>query len=88
MILRAVQAPHSNNKCRIGLKGKCYEGLDLTSGVRHGCPISPLLIVLCVDILLRRLDRLLVTPKVDNSLDIVRTFADDRAMVISVFVRE
>ena len=51
----------------------------LTSGVRQGCPLSPLIFVLSVDLLLRTLER------IDGITS--RAFADDIGLVMDNFSR-
>jgi len=79
-VLQVIRFLYQSNNCIIKLKGHLFEGFPLTSGVRQGCPLSPLLFVATIDILLRRLHRLF-----PGSL--VRAFADDNAMVIRDFPR-
>ena len=49
-LLQVVQYLYQNNECLIKLKGRFFEGFPLSSGVRQGCPLSPLLFVIAIDI--------------------------------------
>ena len=55
--------------CNYAFKGGKYKGFTVTRGVRQGCPLSPVMFVLVVDIMLRALQR-------DAGL-CARAFADD-----------
>ena len=70
-----VRVMYDNNNCYIRLHGKDYPGFNLKGGVRQGCPLSPLLFAVCVDILLRMLALRLGEPT-------IRAFADDIAATI------
>jgi hypothetical protein len=76
--LHFVQALYDENKCVISCKGGIFDGFKLTAGIRQGCPLSPLLFVVVVDILLRRLGEAL--PRA-----LIRAFADDTATVVEDF---
>ena len=77
-MLRAFQNLYAHVKHRIKIKGVVKDSFTLHSGVRQGCPLSPVLFVVVVDLLLRRLRRLL--PEV-----VVRAFADDIGIVTPNF---
>ena len=54
-VVNVVKARYFDCKCSIKTGGSVFNGFAMTSGVRQGCPLSPLLFVLTVDILLRTL---------------------------------
>ena len=53
--LRAIQALYRNNMHLVKVKSNIYPSFSATSGVRQGCPMSPLLVATVADLLLRRL---------------------------------
>ena len=71
----AIRNLYSQHKCNIRFDGGVYSGFQVGAGIRQGCPISPLLFAVVVDILLRRIQRLLPGA-------LVRAFADDIAIVV------
>ena len=74
----AIKLRYVDNKHFIRLGGSTHPSFTTSSGVRQGCPLSPLLFAVVADVLLRRLARLLPT-------SVVRAFADDTAMVVESF---
>ena len=54
-----VDALYSQNRCLIAIGGATFEGFGMESGVRQGCPLSPLLYVTAADSLLRALKKAL-----------------------------
>ena len=74
-VLNFVKALYDENRCQLVLAGQRFEGFNMESGIRQGCPLSPMLFAVVVDILLRRLARILPSA-------IPRAFADDTAIVV------
>jgi hypothetical protein len=79
--LSFITALYSNNYCDISHKGNIYEGFGMFSGVRQGCPISPLLFAAAVDVLLRRLQQKIPAGQ-------IRAFADDIGLVAEDWARD
>ena len=72
---RLIDSLYVNTRCIISCQGGRYEGFPIRSGIRQGCPLSPLLFAVVADLVLRRLTGAFTE-------DTVRAFADDTAMVI------
>ena len=80
-VMNFLKALYDDSRCTIGLGGRSYPGFSLEAGIRQGCPLSPLLFAVAMDILLRRLRRLC-------SSATSRAFADDTAMTIESLPRD
>ena len=80
-ILASLRCFYVNNMTYMKIKGIQEPSIVCKSGIRQGCPLSPLLFVMVVDLLLRKLA--LLFPD-----DVIRAFADDTAMIMHDFPRE
>ena len=52
-----ISCLYKNNTHLLKLKGEVYPSICTSSGVRQGCPLSPLHFIICIDPLLRRLSK-------------------------------
>ena len=74
--VKAIKMFYRNNQHFIRIGEVVFESIFVRSGVRQGCPLSPLLFAICSDLILRRVLSLL------RGHEVVCAFADDTALVI------
>ena len=77
-LVNAIRCFYTNNVHTIKVKGQRFPSMTSRSGIRQGCPLSPLLFAVVADVLLRKL-----TEHFPES--IVKAFADDTAMALTDF---
>ena len=79
--LQLVTSLYDQNKCLVSALGGLFPGFDMKSGIRQGCPLSPLLFVVVVDSLLRHIQGTLPSAT-------TRAYADDIGLVTEDFMRD
>ena len=79
--LNMIRALYHNNKCTIQTNGVQIDGFNMSTGVRQGCPLSPLLYAICAEILIERI-------RMEIPSAIVRAYADDTAVLLQDLWRD
>ncbi|GMG15426.1 unnamed protein product [Phytophthora fragariaefolia] len=86
--VKAVSATHTGTTVRFLANGTKSRKIQVTSGIRQGCPLAPMLIILALDPLYRRLDgfmgiRGVVIQSAAGNFELrVSGYADDTAAFI------
>ena len=77
-LMNAIKCFYFNNMHTIKVKGQRFPSMISQSGIRQGCPLSPLLFAVVADVLLRKFVKTFPNSN-------VKAFADDTAMILSAF---
>jgi hypothetical protein len=75
-VCTAVKNLYCNHHCLINFQNIQKDGFDISAGIRQGCPLSPLIFALVIDLVLRRIKRRLPSA-------LIKAFADDIAIVVN-----
>jgi hypothetical protein len=76
VVIAAIKKLYRHNRHWIRFGGACVEAFTIMSGVKQGCPLSPLLFVIATDPFLRALEAA-IAPR-----SLVRGYADNIALVL------
>ena len=74
--IEIVHMFHQNNRHLLNLHSSLFDGVEVRSGLRQGCPSSGLFFAICIDVLLGRIEALL------HRNEAIGAFADDIAVVV------
>jgi hypothetical protein len=80
--LNFIRAMYDKTLGRMKTPGGIGQPFEMSRGIRQGCPLSPLIFAVVVDILLRKIGVFL------EDRGLTRAFADDTAAVISNFFED
>ena len=80
-IISTILEMYLNSFTTISVGGKSTRKIKINSGVKQGCPLSPLLFNLILDELLENLKKLGVGININDQLVSVMTFADDLVLI-------
>ena len=77
VVRETVMEMYKKATTRVTVGGKTTRRIKINSGVKQGCPLSPLLFNLIIDELLEKLKKKNIVIKIDNEIICCMAFADD-----------
>uniref|UniRef100_A0A803TGJ8 Reverse transcriptase domain-containing protein n=1 Tax=Anolis carolinensis TaxID=28377 RepID=A0A803TGJ8_ANOCA len=80
----AIMSIYDHQEANITINGTDTRSFKINKGTRQGCPLSPLLFILCLETLLNNIreDKTLTGTKIRKEVYKVRAFADDLICII------
>uniref|UniRef100_A0A803SQE2 Reverse transcriptase domain-containing protein n=1 Tax=Anolis carolinensis TaxID=28377 RepID=A0A803SQE2_ANOCA len=82
--INGIQSIYNQQKAKLRINGEITEEFEIKKGTRQGCPLSPLIFILAIEILLRsiRKDPNLKGIKIDKQEIKIRAFVDDLICIV------
>uniref|UniRef100_A0A803SUT6 Reverse transcriptase domain-containing protein n=1 Tax=Anolis carolinensis TaxID=28377 RepID=A0A803SUT6_ANOCA len=82
---RAVGAIYSNQRARLNINGQLSDYIDIQKGTRQGCPLSPLLFIMGLEILNVRIreEKEITGLKISDQELKIRAYADDIVCILT-----